>query len=58
MTLKIQASSPKSRMDLRKIIELFERTAGLARHSLFSRFASDPDYRELAERRRADAGAG
>jgi hypothetical protein len=40
---------------LRQIIEHFERMAGIARHNLFSRFASDPEYRELAEQRLADA---
>jgi hypothetical protein len=49
---------PKIQDGLRQIIEHFERTAGIARHSLFNRFASDPDYRELAERRRADARLG
>lgn len=49
---------PKIQKGLRQIIEHFERTAGIARHSLFNRFASDPDYRELAERRLADARLG
>ena len=40
---------------LRQIIEHFERMAGIARHGLFDRIASDPDFRELAERRLADA---
>jgi hypothetical protein len=40
---------------LRQIIEHFERVAGIARHGLFNRVASDPEYRELAERRLADA---
>jgi hypothetical protein len=43
---------------LRQIIEHFERMAGIARHSLFDRFASDPEYRELAEQRLADARLG
>ncbi len=46
---------PKIQRGLRQIIEHFERAAGIARHSLFDRFASDPDYRELAEQRLADA---
>ena len=49
---------PKIQNGLRQIVELFERTAGLTRHSLFNRFASDPDYRVLAERRLADARPG
>jgi hypothetical protein len=40
---------------LRQIIEQFERAAGIARHVLFGRFACDPEYRELAEQRLADA---
>jgi hypothetical protein len=43
---------------LRQIIEHFERVAGIARHGLFDRFASAPEYRELAERRLADARLG
>jgi hypothetical protein len=43
---------------LRQIIEHFERMAGIARHSLFNRFVSDPEYRELAEQRLADARIG
>ena len=43
---------------LRQIIEHFERVAGIARHGLFNRFASDPEYRELAEQRLADARLG
>src|ERR1700733_946467 len=43
---------------LRQIIEHFERAAGVARHTLFNRFASDPEYRELAEQRLADARRG
>jgi hypothetical protein len=46
---------PKIQRGLRQIIEQFERAAGIARHSLFNRLASDPDYRELAEQRLADA---
>jgi hypothetical protein len=49
---------PKIQRGLRQIIEHFERAAGIQRHSLFNRFASDPDYRELAARRLADAGRG
>jgi hypothetical protein len=49
---------PKIQRGLRQIIEHFERAAGIKRHSLFDRLASDPDYRELAEQRRADAGSG
>ncbi len=49
---------PRIQNGLREIIEHFERAAGIARHGLFSRFASDPDYQELAERRRADARSG
>jgi hypothetical protein len=45
---------PKIQNGLRQIIEHFERAAGIARHSLFNRFASDPNYRELAEQRLAD----
>jgi len=49
---------PKIQNGLRHIIEHFERAAGVSRHSLFSRFASDPDYRELARQRLADARLG
>ena len=49
---------PKIQNGLRQIIEHFERAAGIARHSLFDRFASDPEYRELAEQRLADARRG
>jgi hypothetical protein len=49
---------PKIQNGLKEIIEHFERVAGIARHSLFDRFASDPEYRELAEQRRADAKQG
>jgi hypothetical protein len=49
---------PKIQKGLRQIIEHFERAAGIARHSLFNRFACDPDYRELAEQRRSDARPG
>jgi hypothetical protein len=45
---------PKIQKGLRQIIEHFERAAGTVRHGLFSRLASDPSYRELAEQRRAD----
>jgi hypothetical protein len=46
---------PKIQNGLRQIIEHFERAAGIARHGLFNRVASDPDYQEFAEQRRADA---
>lgn len=49
---------PKIHNGLRQIIEHFERMAGIARHNLFDRFASDPGYRELAEQRLADARHG
>jgi hypothetical protein len=49
---------PKIQNGLRQIIEHFERMAGIARHNLFDRVASDPGYRELAERRLADARLG
>jgi hypothetical protein len=49
---------PKIHKGLRQIIEHFERMAGIARHSLFNRVASDPDYRELAARRHADRRPG
>jgi hypothetical protein len=49
---------PKIQNGLRQIIEQFERVAGIARHSLFNRIASAPDYRELAEQRLADARPG
>jgi hypothetical protein len=49
---------PKIQNGLRQIIEHFERMAGIARHNLFDRFASDPGYRELAEQRLADARLG
>jgi hypothetical protein len=49
---------PKIQNGLRQIIEHFERAAGIARHSLFNRFASDPEYRELAEQRLAAARRG
>jgi hypothetical protein len=52
------AEFPKIQKGLRRIIEHFERMAGIARHGLFDRFASDPEYRQLAERRRSDAGPG
>lgn len=45
---------PKIQKGLRQIIEHFERTAGIARHSLFDRLVSDPTYQELAAQRRAD----
>jgi hypothetical protein len=43
---------------LRQIIEQFERVAGIARHSLFNCFVSDPEYRELAAQRLAAARLG
>ena len=49
---------PRIQKGLKQIIEHFERTAGLARHDLFNRLASDPEYWELAERRQADARPG
>jgi hypothetical protein len=49
---------PKIQNGLRQIIEHFERMAGIARHNLFDRVASDPGYQELAERRLADARLG
>jgi hypothetical protein len=49
---------PKIQKGLRQIIEHFERMAGIARHGLFNRVASDPGYRELAERRIANARPG
>jgi hypothetical protein len=49
---------PKIQKGFRQIIEHFERAAGLARHSLFDRFASDPEYRQLAQQRLADARFG
>jgi hypothetical protein len=45
---------PKIQKGLRQIIEHFERAAGIARHSLFDRLASDPGYWQLAEQRRAE----
>jgi hypothetical protein len=45
------AEFPKIHRGLRQIIEHFERAAGLTRHSLFERVASDPAYQELAEQR-------
>jgi hypothetical protein len=49
---------PKIQNGLRQIIEHFERMAGIARHNLFDRFASDPGYRELTEQRLAEARLG
>jgi len=46
---------PKIQKGFRQIIEHFERMAGISRHGLFDRFASDPEYRQLAEQRRSDA---
>ena len=42
---------PKIQNGLRRIIELFERMAGIPRHVLLDRLASDPEYRRLAEQR-------
>ena len=39
---------------LRRIIEHFERMAGIERHDLFNRLAFDPEYREFSERRMSD----
>jgi hypothetical protein len=52
------AEFPKIQKGLRRIIEHFERMADLAPHRLFSRVASDPDYRQLTEQRLADARPG
>ena len=52
------AEFPKIQKGLRRIIEHFERMAGISRHDLFDRLASDPEYRQLAEQRRSDAGPG
>jgi hypothetical protein len=49
---------PRIQRGLRQIIETFERAAGMKRHSLFDRFACDPEYRQLAEQRLADARSG
>lgn len=49
---------PKIQNGFRQIIEHFERMAGIARHNLFNRFASAPEYRELAKQRLADARVG
>jgi hypothetical protein len=49
---------PGIQRGFRRIIEHFERMAGIKRHRLFDRFASDPDYLELAARRMADARPG
>ncbi len=46
---------PKIQKGLRHIIEHFERVAGIARHGLFDRFVSNPEYKVLAEQRLADA---
>jgi hypothetical protein len=43
---------------LRRIIEQFERAAGIARHDLFNRFLFDPEYRRLAEQRLTDGRPG
>lgn len=49
---------PKIQRGFRRIIEHFERMAGISRHHLFDRFISDPDYQVLAERRVADTRPG
>jgi hypothetical protein len=49
---------PRIQRGLRQIIETFERAAGIKRHSLFDRFACDPEYRQLAEQRLADTRLG
>jgi hypothetical protein len=49
---------PRIQRGLRRIIEHFERVAGISRHGLFNRVVSDPEYRELAEQRLADARLG
>ena len=49
---------PRIQRGLQKIIEHFERMAGIRRHGLFNRLASDPEYRELAEQRLADGRHG
>jgi hypothetical protein len=49
---------PKIQRGLRQIIEVFERAAGIERHSLFKLFACDPEYLQLAEQRLADARPG
>ena len=49
---------PKIQDGLRRIVELFERAAGIAHHTLFDRLATDPEYRELAEQRLAHARLG
>jgi hypothetical protein len=49
---------PKIQNGLKQIVEHFERAAGIRRHSLFNRFASDPDYRGLAEQRLVDRRPG
>lgn len=46
---------PKIHNGLKRIIEHFERVAGIERHGLFNRVASDPEYQEITERRRVDA---
>jgi hypothetical protein len=43
---------------LRRIVEQFERAAGISRHGLFNGFVSGPKYRELAEQRLADGRPG
>ena len=49
---------PKIQRGLKQIIEHFERMAGISRHGLFDRFASDPGFQELADQRLADARRG
>jgi hypothetical protein len=43
---------------LRRIIEHFERMAGIRRHGLFNCVASDPEYQKLADQRHADTQPG
>jgi len=49
---------PKIQNGLKRIIEQFERAAGIARHGLFDCFTSDPKYWLLAERRLIDLTRG
>jgi len=48
----------KIQRGFKRIIEHFERVAGLTRHDLFNRFTSDPAYQQLVERRLADGRPG
>jgi hypothetical protein len=49
---------PRIQRGLRQIIETFERAAGIKRHTLFERFADDPEYRQLAKQRLAESRPG